>query len=303
MTYYKKVFHHALVSPELDLMVSDLGDLGFESFEQEAGLLVGYWPETAGRVAYGEAVRGSAMAGMAAHGAREAEAADLEDRLMAVLSAYGAIKTEAWEKMPDVNWNQCWESHYAPVQIGDFCFVHAPFHKERPKVKHYVEIEPKMSFGTAHHPTTALMIEQIAKVSWRDKQVVDMGCGTGILGILAAKEGASVLAVDYDDNACANAQENVQRNALSSCITVKQGSSETLAGQQVDVILANINRNILLDHLPSYAATLKPGGKLFLSGFYESDVPVLREKAETLGFTIQDTASREAWTVMVCQYR
>ena len=308
MTYYKKVFHHTLVSPELDLLVSDLGDLGFESFESEAGVLVGYWPETAGKPMSGEAdaARGERSVEVVdeARGERVAdEAADLEARLSAVLSAYGAIQTEAWEKMPDVNWNQCWESHYEPVQIGDFCFVHAPFHTERPKVKHYVEIEPKMSFGTAHHPTTSLMIEQISKQDWRNKQVVDMGCGTGILAILAAKEGADVLAIDYDDNACANAAENVERNALSSRITVKQGSSELLAGQQVDVILANINRNILLDHLPFYAAALKPGGKLFLSGFYEADVPVLREKAEALGFTVQNTASREAWTVLMCQYR
>lgn len=307
MTYYKKVFHHALVSPELDLLVSDLGDLGFESFESEAGSLVGYWPETAGNPMSGEvAVDADGEADGLADGLANAaadEAADLEARLSAVLSAYGTIQTEAWEKMPDVNWNQCWESHYEPVQIGDFCFVHAPFHSERPKVKHYVEIEPKMSFGTAHHPTTSLMIEQISKQDWRGKQVVDMGCGTGILAILAAKEGAEVLAIDYDDNACANAAENVERNALSSRITVRQGSSELLTGQQVDVILANINRNILLEHLPVYAAALKPGGKLFLSGFYEADVPVLREKAEALGFTIQDTASREAWTVLVCQYR
>lgn len=280
MDYYKKVFTHTLVSPELDLLVSDLGDLGFESFEQEAGCLTGYWPETAGLP----------------------EAADAA--MAEVLARYGAVRSGGWEKMPDINWNQAWESHYEPVQIGDFCFVHAPFHTERPKVRHFVEIEPKMSFGTAHHPTTALMIEFIAEADWRGKQVVDMGCGTGVLGILAAKEGAAeVLAVDYDDWACANARENVERNGLDACMTVTQGSAEQLAGCRVDVILANINRNILMGHLPAYAAALRPGGRLYLSGFYDSDVPVLQERAEAAGFRLKARKEREAWTALEFQYR
>lgn len=282
MGYYKKVFTHTLVSPESDLLVSDLGDLGFESFEQEAGALIGYWPETAG----------------------EPTSADAEAALAAVLAQYGGVEGGAWEKMPDINWNRAWESHYEPVQIGDFCFVHAPFHTERPKVKHFVEIEPKMSFGTAHHPTTALMIEFIAETDWHGLQVVDMGCGTGILGILAAKEGAAgVLAVDYDDWACANARENVARNGLTDRVTVVQGSSGQLAGLRVDAVLANINRNILLEHLPAYAAALKPGGRLFLSGFYDSDVPVLQEKAGAAGFTLKARKEREAWTALAFQYR
>lgn len=280
MGYYKKVFTHTLVSPESDLLVSDLGDLGFESFEQEAGALIGYWPDTAGRP-------------------EEADAAIAD-----VLSQYGQVLDGAWEKMPDINWNQAWESHYEPVRIGDFCFVHAPFHTERPNVKHFVEIEPKMSFGTAHHPTTALMIEFIAETDWRGRQVVDMGCGTGILGLLAAKEGAAaVLAVDYDDWACANARENVTRNGLADRVTVVQGSSGQLTGLRVDAVLANINRNILLEHLPAYAAALKPGGRLFLSGFYESDVPVLQERAEAAGFALKARKTREAWTALAFQYR
>lgn len=280
MGYYKKVFTHTLVSPESDLLVSDLGDLGFESFEQEAGALIGYWPDTAGRP-------------------EEADAAIAD-----VLSQYGQVRDGAWEKMPDINWNQAWESRYEPVRIGDFCFVHAPFHTERPNVKHFVEIEPKMSFGTAHHPTTALMIEFIAETDWRGRQVVDMGCGTGILGLLAAKEGAAaVLAVDYDDWACANARENVTRNGLADRVTVVQGSSGQLTGLRVDAVLANINRNILLEHLPAYAAALKPGGRLFLSGFYESDVPVLQERAEAAGFALKARKTREAWTALAFQYR
>ena len=280
MGYYKRVFTHTLVSPESDLFVSDLGDLGFESFEQEAVALIGYWPETAGKP-------------------EEADAAIAD-----VMAQYGHVQAGGWEKMPDVNWNQAWESHYAPVQIGDFCFVHAPFHTQRPAVKHFVEIEPKMSFGTAHHPTTALMIEFIAENDWEGRQVVDMGCGTGILGLLAAKEGAAaVSAIDYDDWACANARENVARNHLSDRITVTQGSGEQLAGRRVDAILANINRNILLRDLPAYAEALRPGGRLFLSGFYESDVPVLRERAEALDFTFQALKTREAWTALAFQYR
>ncbi len=280
MGYYRKVFTHTLVSPESDLLVSDLGDLGFESFEQEAGALIGYWPEAAGRP----------------------EAADAA--LADLLARYGHVRVGGWEKMPDINWNQAWESHYEPVRIGDFCFVHAPFHTERPKVKHFVEIEPKMSFGTAHHPTTALMIEFIAETDWHGKQVVDMGCGTGILGILAAKEGAArVSAVDYDDWACANARENVARNGLTACMTVMQGSAEQLAGGRVDAILANINRNILLEHLPAYASAMKPGCWLFLSGFYEGDEPALRERAEAAGFEFKARKVREAWTALAFQYR
>lgn len=282
MSYYKKVFAHTLSAPETDLLTADLGDLGFESFEQEAGTLIGYWPETAG----------------------DPTAAETGSALDAVLAAYGRVRGGAWEKMPDVNWNREWESHYAPVRIGDFCFVHAPFHSERPAVKHFVEIEPKMSFGTAHHPTTALMIEFIAETDWRGKQVVDMGCGTGILAILSAKEGAAaVTAVDYDDWACANARENVTRNGLDATIRVVQGSAGQLAGRTFDAIMANINRNILSEHLPAYAAALKPGGLLFMSGFYEDDVAVLRERAEAAGFTLKARKTREAWTALALQYR
>jgi len=170
------------------------------------------------------------------------------------------------------NWNAIWESNYEPVMIANRCFVRAPFHESNPKAEYEIVIEPKMSFGTAHHETTSLMIEFLLDEELQKKSVLDMGAGTGILAILAYLKGAGkITAIDNDEWASLNnIENNIQNNA--EMIRVKLGDASLLTqNEKYDVIIANINRNILLQDLPIYSSVLNKNGVIFLSGFYEGD--------------------------------
>jgi ribosomal protein L11 methyltransferase len=196
--------------------------------------------------------------------------------------------------IPEQNWNEVWEKQYDPVLIREQCFIRAPFHDPRPDLKYDILIEPKMSFGTAHHETTSLMIELMLEISFQDRKVLDMGCGTGILAILSAKAGAAfVVAIDNDEWSYRNSLENVEKNNLSN-IHVVLGDVKNIHEYQADVLLANINRNILLDQIPYYAEILQEGD-LLLSGFYEADLPAIREIAEEYGFREERFISRNQW--------
>jgi ribosomal protein L11 methyltransferase len=198
--------------------------------------------------------------------------------------------------LPDKNWNKEWEENFSPVMIAGSCFIRAPFHEPDPSAKYELIIEPKMSFGTAHHETTSMMIEEMLGKEFSGKRVLDMGCGTGILAILAYKMGASaVLAIDNDAWAYENSIENCERNNATEII-VKQGDVQDITGH-FDVILANINRNILLEQIPAYAASLVQGGELFMSGFYESDLPAISDKAQSQGLEFTSFRSRNNWVV------
>ena len=180
--------------------------------------------------------------------------------------------------------------------VDGFCWVRAPFHEHRDDVEYEIEIEPKMSFGTAHHATTYMMLTWLRDLDMKGKSVLDMGCGTAVLAILAKKRGAKyVEAVDVDEWAWKNAMENVQRNGCDE-IVCRLGDAETLGEERrFDVILANINRNILLNDMGAYVSTLKQGGMLVMSGFYESDVPMLKAKAEELGLRMEGERVRDGW--------
>lgn len=183
------------------------------------------------------------------------------------------------KELPDVNWNAVWESNFPSVEIAGKCRVRAPFHEPDPNFPLEIIIEPKMSFGTAHHETTALMMELLLDYPPKDLDVLDMGCGTGILAILASRLGAKhVVAIDNEEWAYRNALENVARNECSN-INVTQGDASLLGNESFDLILANINRNILLNDIPVYASVLKPGGRLILSGFYKTDLAVIKQEA------------------------
>lgn len=215
------------------------------------------------------------------------------------------------EEMEDKDWNEEWEKGHQAVLVeynGGSVWVRAPFHPHRDDVNYELIIEPKMSFGTAHHPTTYMMLSYVAELDMQDKRVLDMGCGTAVLAILAKMRGASyVEGVDIDEWAFANARENAAANGVE--IELKLGDASLLAppipprggtkgGENFDVIIANINRNILLADMDKYAAVLNVGGTLLLSGFYEADEAALVAKANGLGLSLHSKKTRDGWAAL-----
>ncbi len=193
----------------------------------------------------------------------------------------------------EVNWNQTWEDNFQPVSIADNCVIRAPFHKVF-DVEYELIIEPKMSFGTGHHATTHMVLEALLEEDLHNKSILDMGCGTGVLAILAEKRGASaILAIDIDEWCFINTLENKDRNQCHN-IEVRQGSSEQIEGD-FDVILANINRNILAEHLPVYVRHMKNNAILYLSGFYENDLDFIKAKCAQLGLDYVKHQLKNDW--------
>lgn len=199
------------------------------------------------------------------------------------------------KKIADQNWNAVWESEYEPVLIDNRCMVRAPFHPKVAGVDFDIVIMPKMSFGTAHHETTKQMIQYLLSLQVSGKSLLDMGSGTAVLAILARMKGAfPVTAIDNDEWAYNNALENVLSNNLAD-IEVLLGDSALLPAKNFDIILANINRNILLNDIPVYRKSLNPGGKLFVSGFYSEDLPLIEAKANETGLVIMSKRVENNW--------
>ena len=197
-------------------------------------------------------------------------------------------------EIEQVNWNEEWEKNFSPIVVEDLCTVRANFHPV-PNTRYDIVITPKMSFGTGHHETTYMMLQQLLPLSLEGTKVLDMGCGTGILAIMAALRGArDITAIDIDPWCVENATENVQQNDCSF-ITIKEGDVSLIAGEQYNLILANINRNILLSDIPAYVQTLLPQGLLLVSGFYVEDLPAIKEKCQEEGLTYLSHIERNRW--------
>lgn len=203
----------------------------------------------------------------------------------------GSLSYRTIEK---INWNLEWEKNFEPVIIANRCYVRAPFHPKPEGVDFDIVIEPKMSFGTGHHQTTALMTELLLNSDVTDLQVLDMGCGTGILAILASQKGAAgVNAVDIDEWACINTLENA---SLNNCeIVVRKGDIASVEGEKYDLILANITRNILLENMTTLNSCLNQGGTLFLSGFYSKDLPEITKATASSGLTFITRIIKDDW--------
>ncbi len=215
------------------------------------------------------------------------------------MEQFANVKLLKKELIPDQDWNATWEASYEPVIINEFCRIRAPFHKVEGSYKYDLIIEPKMSFGTAHHETTSQIIELMLQSDFSGLNLLDMGSGTGVLAILAKKLGsATTVAIDNDEWAYRNALDNIRLNDEND-IVVELGDANSLNDRQFDVILANINRNILLRDMKEYVKCLVDGGKIFFSGFYEEDLVLIAKEAERLGLTYSNHVTKNNWTAAV----
>ena len=214
-------------------------------------------------------------------------------------------QTRIWyelKKIPKQNWNQEWETNYEPIQVGDQIFVRATFHDPQPGFPYEIVINPKMSFGTGHHETTSQVLALQLEVDHKGKKLLDVGTGTGILAIMAAKLGASqVDATDIDEWCIENSLENFQLNDVSPGFVKKGIIKELDIEGSYDIVIANINTNILLDEMSYYAALIEDNGYLLLSGFYDFDLEKVDEKARSLNLQLQKSVEKNKWTAAIFQ--
>ena len=253
------------VEPFRDLFIAQLGAVGFESFSETE-------------------------AGFSAYILKDDYVAS---RAMDQLKWEGVRVSVEEQEIEQVNWNSEWETNFNPIEVDERVYIRAPFHPEREGYEYPMLIEPKMSFGTGHHQTTHMMIQWLLETPSAQADVLDMGCGTGILGILSGMRGAkSVHGIDVDTWCIENTLENAERNGVA--MTAALGGSEVLKGTY-DLILANINLNVLIADVSHYVQALREGGTIFFSGFYEENIPTLRAAAEALGLTFEGVKAREQW--------
>ncbi len=263
--YYFKVKPQ---QPAVEILIAELGYAGFESFvETEEGVTAYIQKEE-----WYENI--------------------LED--VQVLSSNEFEISFTFEEIEQTNWNAEWEKNFNPIVVDNICAVRAPFH-ESFNTQYDIIIEPKMSFGTGHHETTHMMIQHILKNDFENKSVLDMGCGTGVLAILAELKGAKPIdAVDYDNWCYLNSLENVERNNCKH-ITVIEGDASVLGKNKYDIIIANINRNILMQDMGTYISCLNKNGMLFLSGFYTDDIPMIQSECEKYLLKFKEKLERNNW--------
>jgi [LSU ribosomal protein L11P]-lysine N-methyltransferase (EC 2.1.1.-) len=204
-----------------------------------------------------------------------------------------------FQEMPNINWNEEWEKNFSPINVENQVSIRAEFH-ENQNLTHEIIIQPKMSFGTGHHATTYLMIQQMLDLDFQNKAVLDMGCGTSVLAIFAKQKGAGkTVAIDIDEWSVENSVENAERNGVE--LEVSQGTAENLGKEKFDIILANINRNILISDIPTYVSVLNDGGQLLLSGLCFFDVDDILEVCTQQNLTLKKKLQREEWVSLLLE--
>ena len=267
-----KIFEYSFTAPssdiQHDMLITMLAEIGFDSFMDEDQCLKAYCSEDC----------------------RD----DLAVESLLMESSFTDIRLLNVEEMPDKDWNELWEASYQPVVVNERCRVRAPFHEPDPSFEFDLVIEPKMSFGTANHETTAQIIQLMLETDFKGKEVLDMGSGTAVLAILAKKLGAArTVAIDNDEWAYRNAFTNCELNGISD-IDVVLGDALSIQGQY-DVVLANINRNILLRDMHNYVDAMRPDAYIFFSGFYTEDLESIKAEADRLGLRYCRHLSRNNW--------
>jgi len=256
------------LQPGTEILIAELGYVGFESFVETEEGVTAYIQKD------------------------EWNTAILED--INILDSEEFKIEFTFSEIEQVNWNSEWEKNFDPIEVDGRCTVRAPFHPNK-NFEYEIVIEPKMSFGTGHHETTFMMLQFILENDFEGKSVLDMGCGTAVLAILAEMRGASKLdAIDIDEWCFENSLENIERNHCEN-ISVFLGDASLLAGKKYDVIIANINRNILLNDMDTYRKCLDKGGVLYLSGFYKEDLPIITEVCNNLGFNFVENKEKNKW--------
>ena len=267
-----KTFEYTFTAPssdiQHDMLTTMLGEMGFDSFMDDA-------------------------MGVKAYCSEEYRDDQAVENLLSD-AAFFDVQLLKVEEMPDKDWNELWEASYQPVVVNERCRVRAPFHEPDPSFEFDLVIEPKMSFGTANHETTAQIIQLMLETDFKGKDVLDMGSGTAVLAILAKKLGAAkTVAIDNDEWAYHNAFTNIALNGISD-IEIVLGDASAIQGS-FDEVLANINRNILLRDMQHYVAAMRPEAHIFFSGFYTEDLPSIQAEAERLGLRYRRHLSRNNW--------
>ncbi|NQV52700.1 MAG: 50S ribosomal protein L11 methyltransferase [Flavobacteriales bacterium] len=260
-------------SSTADIFEAELAELGFESFATEGSVLKAYIPE------------GQYDPGNAAE----------------ILEAYSElVESHEVKRIEHTNWNAVWESSYEPVWVDDAVFIHAPFHTPKAEAELNILVDPNMSFGTGHHPTTHMMLRAMRNIELSEKHITDFGCGSGILAIYAAHKGAHGVAIEIDPNAAKAARENLRLNDVNS-FEVITGDLSALVGDAFDLILANINRNVIEESLPTFRQKLASNGWLLCAGFLDEDAKDLKHQLEHAGLVIRQEMSRDGWTMLATQ--
>lgn len=258
-----------------DILSAFLGEIGFESFVEDKDGLKAYVQQPL----FDEDALKEAIANV-----------PMED----VTISY------SFELMEDKDWNEEWEKNFfQPIVIGSRCAIHSTFHKDVPQAEYDILINPQMAFGTGHHETTSLILQELLDAELDNKSLLDMGCGTSILAILAAMKGAKpITAIDIDTWCVENSKENILLNKIND-ITVELGDASSLKGKgPFDVVIANINRNILLRDMDSYTACMHKDSEIYMSGFYVADIQMIKEKAESLGLEFISYKEKNNWAVV-----
>jgi len=257
--------------PATEILIAELGNVGFESFvENENGVI--------------------------AYIQKEDDSTAILDDIFILKSTEFSINFNLTE-VAQTNWNAEWEKNFTPIQVDNLVSVRAPFHIN-PNLTYDIVIEPKMSFGTGHHETTHMMIQHVLQLNLENKSVLDMGCGTGILAIFAEMKNASPIdAIDIDNWCYENSIENVERNNCKH-ISVFEGDASLLVDKKYDVIIANINRNILLNDMKVYANCLNDKGILLLSGFYKEDISIIDNEVIKYNLTLENFIERNNWVAL-----